>query len=257
MKKGIFDRIRPYLLVSPAMIGILVFTLYPLAKLIQLSFWNTNMLDPSKTKFVGFDNYAKIFARPDFIKSLNNTFVYTVVTVLLITIIALIMAVWLNTAKNWVNSLLQAVVFCPHIISIVSVALIWLWMMEPTFGLFNYVLQAMGLEPLMWLSSSKTAMASVIAVSVWKSVGYDTLIFLAALQGVPASLYEAAKLDNAGKFKTFWKITIPMISPQLFFTLIIVPLHPSRCLTPFVCSPRAAPTTQPQPWFTPSTPRRC
>lgn len=123
--------------------------------------------------------------------------------------------------KFKLNRLVQAAVFCPHVVSIVSIALIWLWMMEPNFGLFNFLLRKLGLPTSSWLSGSSTAMPSVILVSVWKAVGYDTLIFMAALQSVPASLYEAAKLDHANKVVIFFKITLPMISPQLFFTLII------------------------------------
>ena len=198
-----------------------MFTIYPVIKLIQLSFMNVNMLDDSKTKFVGLENYQKVFARPDFIKSLNNTILYTAAVVILITLLALILAVWLNSKRSAMNSVMQAVVFSPHVVAIVSIALIWQWMMEPNFGLFNYVLKFLGLPTSQWLTSSDTAMACVIAISVWKAVGYDMLIFLAALQGVPKELYESAKLDNAGKWTVFWKITIPMVSPQLFFTLII------------------------------------
>ncbi|MBS6859445.1 MAG: ABC transporter permease [Clostridiales bacterium] len=221
MKKKAHEKVRPYLMILPAMLGILVFTIYPVIKLIQLSFMNVNMLDDSKTKFVGLENYQKVFARPDFIKSLNNTILYTAAVVILITLLALILAVWLNSKRSAMNSVMQAVVFSPHVVAIVSIALIWQWMMEPNFGLFNYVLKFLGLPTSQWLTSSDTAMACVIAISVWKAVGYDMLIFLAALQGVPKELYESAKLDNAGKWTVFWKITIPMVSPQLFFTLII------------------------------------
>ncbi len=221
MKKKAYEKARPYLMIAPAMVGILLFTIYPVISLVRLSFMNVNMLDDSKTRFVGFENYEKVFARPDFIKSLNNTIVYTVAVVLIITLLALVLAVWLNSKKSAMNSVVQAVIFSPHVVAIVSVALIWQWMMEPNFGLFNYVLRTLGLPTSKWLTSSDTAMACVILISVWKAVGYDMLIFLAALQGVPKELYESAKLDNASKWTVFWKITIPMVSPQLFFTLII------------------------------------
>ena len=221
MKKKAYEKARPYLMIAPAMVGILLFTIYPVISLVRLSFMNVNMLDDSKTRFVGFENYEKVFARPDFIKSLNNTIVYTVAVVLIITLLALVLAVWLNSKKSAMNSVVQAVTFSPHVVAIVSVALIWQWMMEPNFGLFNYVLRTLGLPTSKWLTSSDTAMACVILISVWKAVGYDMLIFLAALQGVPKELYESAKLDNASKWTVFWKITIPMVSPQLFFTLII------------------------------------
>lgn len=221
MKKKAYEKARPYLMIAPAMAGILLFTIYPVISLVRLSFMNVNMLDDSKTRFVGFENYEKVFARPDFTKSLNNTIVYTVAVVLIITLLALVLAVWLNSKKSAMNSVVQAVIFSPHVVAIVSVALIWQWMMEPNFGLFNYVLRTLGLPTSKWLTSSDTAMACVILISVWKAVGYDMLIFLAALQGVPKELYESAKLDNASKWTVFWKITIPMVSPQLFFTLII------------------------------------
>ena len=221
MKKKAYEKARPYLMIAPAMVGILLFTIYPVISLVRLSFMNVNMLDDSKTRFVGFENYEKVFARPDFIKSLNNTIVYTVAVVLIITLLALVLAVWLNSKKSAMNSVVQAVIFSPHVVAIVSVALIWQWMMEPNFGLFNYVLRTLGLPTSKRLTSSDTAMACVILISVWKAVGYDMLIFLAALQGVPKELYESAKLDNASKWTVFWKITIPMVSPQLFFTLII------------------------------------
>lgn len=214
-------KVRPYVMIAPAMIGILVFTIYPIIKLIQLSLQNTNMLNPSESKFVGLDNYIKVLNRPDFHKSLINTVIYTVAVVFLITAIALLLAVWLNSKNTKLNRIVQAAVFCPHVVSIVSISLIWLWMMEPNFGLFNYILKGVGLPTSKWLSGSATAMPSVILVSVWKAVGYDTLLLLAALQSVPSSLYEAAKLDHANKVVMFFKITLPMISPQLFFTLII------------------------------------
>ncbi|MEF2879230.1 MAG: sugar ABC transporter permease [Blautia sp.] len=220
-KRSVAKKVRPYVMIAPAMLGILVFTIYPIIKLIELSLKDTNMLNPSNTKFVGLDNYTKVLSRPDFQKSMVNTVVYTIAVVFLITAIALILAVWLNAKNTRLNRLVQAAVFCPHVVSIVSIALIWLWMMEPNFGLFNYILKSLGLPTLKWLSGSQTAMPSVILVSVWKAVGYDTLLLLAALQSVPTSLYEAAKLDHANKLVMFFKITLPMISPQLFFTLII------------------------------------
>ena len=212
---------RPYLMIAPAMAGIALFTIYPIIRLIYLSFMNINMLDKAQSAFVGLENYQYIFARPDFIKSLINTFTYTIAVVLIITAISLVMAVWLNGKKCRLNTIAQTFAFFPHIVSIVSASIIWLWMMEPNFGLFNYLLRSVGLPKVLWLTSSKTAMLSVIIVSVWKAVGYDMLIIMAALQGIPPELYEAASIDNANKPMVFFRITIPMISPQLFFILIV------------------------------------
>lgn len=120
------------------------------------------------------------------------------------------------------NSLTQVAVFTPHVVSIVSVALIWMWMMDPGYGLLNVAARALGLPTSKWLQSSDTAMMSIVFVSLWKSIGYYTLILIAALQSVPSSIYEAAELDNSGVIKTFFRITLPMISPQIFFCTIIM-----------------------------------
>ena len=135
---------------APALAGILLFTIYPIIKLIQLSLMNTNMLNPSESRFIGLDNYRKVLSRPDFHKSLNNTVVYTIAVVLIITAIALLLAVWLSEKSSKLNRLVQAAVFCPHVVSIVSIALIWLWMMEPNFGLFNFLLRKLGLPTSSW-----------------------------------------------------------------------------------------------------------
>jgi sn-glycerol 3-phosphate transport system permease protein len=216
-----WERIRPYLLVAPAMIGICLFVMYPVIYLIYLSFYKYNLLNKAKSKYIGLDNFKQIFTRGDFYQALTNTVVYTIGVVVLTMLISLLIALWLNKKKS-INAIVQAGIFTPHIISIVSIALVWLWLMEPNQGLLNFVFKAIGLPPSPWLQSSKTALMSVIIVSVWHGIGYYTLIIVAALQSIPPTIYEAAALDNASRFKVFYKITIPLISPQLFFLLIIM-----------------------------------
>ncbi|WP_068775868.1 carbohydrate ABC transporter permease [Paenibacillus sp. FJAT-26967] len=220
-KKRIWEAVRPYLMILPAMAGILLFVIYPVFYLIKLSFYKYNLMNKDKSKFIGMDNYTQIFSRDDFYTALWNTVIYTIGVVGLTMILSLLIAVWLNK-KTRFNAIVQAGIFTPHIISIVSVALVWMWLMEPSHGLLNYVLKAVGLPGSPWLQSSGTAMISVILVSVWQNIGYYTLIIVAALQSVPPTIYEAAALDNASKFKVFTKITLPLISPQLFFILIIM-----------------------------------
>jgi sn-glycerol 3-phosphate transport system permease protein len=213
--------LKPYIMIAPAMAGIAMFTVYPIIRLIILSFYNTNMLNPSKTKFAGFDNYIKEFARAAFSKSLINTVIYTFFMIILVLAISLIMAVWLGRKQSAANSFTQVCVFTPHIVSMVSVALIWTWLLEPQLGLVNIILRSQGLPTSKWLQGSESALMSIIMVSTWKSVGYYTLIFIAAIQSISTEIYEAAELDKTGKVKTFFKITLPMISPQIFFALII------------------------------------
>jgi sn-glycerol 3-phosphate transport system permease protein len=220
-KRRLWEAVRPYVMILPAMAGIILFVIYPVLYLVKLSFYKYNLLNASRSKFIGLDNFTQIFTRGDFYSALINTVVYTVGVVLLTLILSLLIAVWLSR-KSRFNAVVQAGIFTPHIISIVSIALVWMWMMEPSYGLLNFLLKSLGLPTSQWLQSSRTAMMSIIIVSVWQGIGYYTLIIVAALQSIPPSIYEAAALDNAGKFKMFYKITLPLISPQLFFILIIM-----------------------------------
>lgn len=222
MKKTLKDRLVPYFLIAPAMIGVFMFVVYPVFKLIHLSLYDTNMLNPSKTKFVGLNNFVKVFERDAFTKAMSNTAIYSFFSIIIVLGIALVLSVWLGHRNTKLNSLTQIAIFTPHVISMVSIALIWLWMMEPRYGLLNAILETVNLPTLKWLQSSETSLMSIILVSSWKSIGYYTVILIASLQSIPKSIYEAASLDNAGVFRTFFKITLPMISPQIFFSLIVL-----------------------------------
>lgn len=221
MRNGAFwPRLRPYAMVAPVIVGIVLFVFYPIAYLSQLSLNDYNLLNPAMSEFIGFENYIELFQRADFYVALRNTLVYTLGTVSITLTLAVLFALLLKRHTR-LGSIVQAGIFIPHVISIVSISLVWLLMMEPSFGLINTILKSLGLPTSMWLQSSETSMMSIIIVSVWHSTGYFTLIVLAALHSIPASLYEAAALDNAGPVRVFFKITLPMLSPQLFFMLII------------------------------------
>lgn len=222
MKKRFVDTIKPYLLLLPAFIGIGLFTIYPVIKAIYWSFFKVNQLNQSKTRFVGLNNYTYLLTNKNFLKTLKNTGVYTLWTVVIILLIAIVLAVWLSKRQDKMTKFTQAAAFTPHITSMVTIAMIFSQMMNPQIGLFNEALKALGLPTCQFLQSSDTAMASVIFVATWKSIGYYSLIIIGALQSISPSIYEAAALDNAGELRTLTKITIPMISPQLFFTLIVM-----------------------------------
>lgn len=221
MRNGtLWPRLRPYAMVAPVIAGIVLFVFYPIAYLGQLSLNDYNLLNPAMSEFIGLENYLQLFQRADFYVALRNTLVYTLGTVSITLTLAMLFALLLKRHTK-LGSIVQAGIFIPHVISIVSISLVWLLMMEPSFGLINTILKSLGLPTSMWLQSSDTSMMSIIIVSVWHSTGYFTLIVLAALHSIPASLYEAAALDNAGPVRVFFKITLPMLSPQLFFMLII------------------------------------
>lgn len=215
-------QLLPYFMVAPAMIFLGLFTVYPMLNLIYLSFTNWNLISPTKS-FVGLTNYRELFLRDDFWQTLKNTAVFTVFSVVIILALAILLAILIKVPKK-INTAIQLTMFLPHVVSLVCVSMIFRWLMDPDIGIFNLVLNFFGFPSLKWLQSSDTAMMSVILVNIWRSVGYITLIVLSGLQRIPAEIYEAASLDNASSWRVFWKITLPMISPQLFFLLITMTL---------------------------------
>lgn len=219
-KKDLMEKSWPYLMVAPAMTFLLLFTFYPMVNLVYLSLFDYNLI--SRKDFIGLENYHTLFfIKNDFIIALKNTGVYTVLTVGLIMLFSILYALWLQKNSS-LDRFSQTAIFTPHLVAMISCGLIWAWIMEPETGLLNAVFNALGLPRLRWLNSSKTAMISIVIVSVWKSIGYYSIIILSALKSIPAEIYEAADLDNTGRFRRFFKITLPMISPQLFFLLIVM-----------------------------------
>ncbi|MBP2079595.1 carbohydrate ABC transporter permease [Oceanobacillus polygoni] len=210
---------RPYLFVAPAIIVFLVFFIQPIFYMIYLSFHDWNFISPDKT-FVGLGNFKELLSDPMFLEVIRNTLMYTFFTVLFSISIALLMSIWLNK-QGWMYSFVQGAVFSPHIISLVSIAMLWMWIMDADYGLLNWVLSLVGLEKVPWLTDPNTALSSLIIIAVWKNIGYFTLIIIAGLQSIPKHLYEAAALDRTPPWRRFAKITFPMLSPSLFFLTII------------------------------------
>lgn len=211
-------KVLPYAFVVPAILFLLIFTIYPLLDMVYMSFTDWKLVQPAKN-FVGLHNYNYLFGRSDFWNALGNTFYYSVLTVVSQFCAAVLFAIWLRKNTR-INSLVRTALFTPHIVALLSVAMVWSWLMNEEQGLLNMLLNLLGLPGLRWLNSAETAMTSLVIVSWWKSVGYYTVIIFAALQTIPAEIYEAADLDNAGRFSRFFRITFPMISPQAFLCLI-------------------------------------
>lgn len=215
------SELKGYLLILPSILLLCVFTIYPIFYLIDSSMRDGSLLS-KKREFVGLENFATLFKSVDFHTTLKNTFIYSIGLVILLMVLATLFAVWVNSkAQKRLNSVTLAAVFTPHIISLVSVSTVFLWIMDPQIGAINYVVRSLGFQPFPFLASSKTALASLVGMMVWKSLGYYSLLILAALQGVPKDIYEAAEIDDTPKIRTFFRITLPMISPTLFFTTIV------------------------------------
>ncbi len=207
------------LYLMPFMIPLLLFWIYPLFSSFYISLTDWDYISPTYN-FVGLYNYVDIFTDPDFIKVLMNTFVFAVGTIGLTIVFGLLLA--LVFQKNFIGSrFYQLIIFSPWITPTVAVSLVWSWIYEPDRGLLNHILGYVGIEPLQWLHSSKTAMLGIVIFTVWKSIGYTMLFYLGALEKVPKSAYEAADIDGGNWWQKFTHITLPLISPTTYFLFII------------------------------------
>ncbi len=215
------ERLMGYILAAPAVILLVVFTVYPLIYLIYRSLFGGNLI-AKDLDFVGIENYQTLFESEDFHKVLTNTLVYTLITVVLTIVLAVIIASWLHSKRNRkLNDITQTFIFTPHIISVVSVSTLFLWLMDSKMGFLNSVLNALGFDSYTFLASPDTALFSIALVMVWKGLGYYVLLIMAALQNIPSNVYEAAEIDDTPKLRTFFKITLPMISPTILFTSVV------------------------------------
>ena len=216
-RKG--DLASGLLFLSPTLVIFSTFILFPVFFSFYLSFQKWNMFSGDAT-FVGFDNYVRMFQSADFWLVLKNTAIYSIGTIPINMALALWVAYILNK-KLAGKKLLRTLFFAPVIISPVAAALIWRWMYDPNFGLVNFFVESLGLDPVNWLNEPTAAMFALIIMSVWKTFGINMVLFSAGLQGIPDSYYEAAELDGAGKWAKFWNITVPMLAPTTFFIMIM------------------------------------
>ncbi|MEN8698686.1 carbohydrate ABC transporter permease [Bacillus infantis] len=213
------NKLRPYGMIAPSIAIFGLFFIYPILYMIYLSFHDWNFVSPVKD-FVGIGNFKALFTEREFIEVMQNTFTYTALTVSLTVAVSLLLALWLNR-QGALYGFVQGAIFSPHIISLVSVSMLWMWLMDTDYGLLNWFLNLFGIANVPWLTDPGTSLFSLVIVAVWKGIGFNTLIFIAGLQSIPKDIYEAAELDEANKARTFFKLTLPMLSPTLFFLTII------------------------------------
>lgn len=203
------------LMLAPALTVLTTFVFFPVVYVVFLSFLDWDLISPDK-QFVGLDNYVDLARSGEFRAVLLRTVVYSAATAAITLPLALLLAVFLNQMFRGRN-IYRTVLSSPFAVPLVGSAVIWLWLYDPSYGLINYLLGLVGIQGPAWLESSSTALLSVIIVSVWHYVGYYALLFLVGLQDIPAELYEAARIDGAGKWTEFWNITLPLLSPTILF----------------------------------------
>ncbi len=207
-----------YLFISPWLIGFVLFSLGPMILSLFMSFTRWSLLSPPQ--WVGWENYQEaLFQDPLVYKSLWNTAYYTVFSVPLGVLLSLILALLLNQNLKG-QTFFRTIFFLPSVTNMVAVSILWMWIFNPEFGLLNRALSLVGVAGPLWLQSETWAKPALILMSLW-GIGGGMIITLAALQGIAPELYEAAELDGARAWRRFFHITLPMISPALFFNLIM------------------------------------
>ncbi len=208
----------PALFILPCFMGLGIFTYIPVLMSLGLSFSYWNLL--GQPQWVGFSNYSAVLQDPVFWKTLQNTVMFVLGTVSLDVTMALLLALLLNRAIRGIG-VFRTIFFLPVITPMVSVALVWGWLYDPNYGWLNAILQLFGVEPIAWLYDKQWALGAIILLQVWKGMGYNMVILLAGLQGIPTHIYESAELDGANGWQQFWRLTLPMLSPTLFFVVTV------------------------------------
>jgi multiple sugar transport system permease protein len=214
------EAVAGYLFILPTYLGFFVFILLPIFGAAGISLTEFSII--GETKFIGLENYTKILTDPRLRIAYSNTVVFTVFAVAFNAGIGLILAVLLNQRLPMLmKNIYRSIFFFPLLVAHTYIATIWRFLYQKDTGVLNYYLGFLGVDPIPWISSAQWVMPSIIIMDVWKNTVFAMLIFLAGLQNIPAEYYEAAKIDGASDWQAFLRITLPLLSPTIFFVLVI------------------------------------
>ena len=205
-------------MVAPVIIGLIVLNIYPFIDSIIMSLYKSQGLGPAK--FVGLQNYVKMFKDKQIWQSTWNSFYFVILTVPVGVFIALLLAVLLNS-KIKGRDAYRCIYFLPMVVAPAAVAMVWRWIFNAEVGILNQMLSVFGIRGPNWLSDPNLAIVSIAIIAIWSAVGYDLVMILAGLQSISASYYEAAEIDGANAVQRFFHITVPLISPTLFFVILM------------------------------------
>lgn len=224
-KKGMSHRKKTeifwgLLMIAPVTIGLGIFYFYPFVRVIRDSFHNIGSFDRD-LGFVGLENYSTMFQDTEMWGTLLNTLKYVAIIVPFSLLIALLLAVLLNSKVKG-QSVFRVIYFLPAITMSVAVSMVWRWIFNGDFGILNSIMTSIGLEPRQWLAEKSTALICVCVVAIWSNVGYYMIILLAGIQGISKGYYEAAEIDGATGWQKFRKITMPLLSPTIFYVVIML-----------------------------------
>lgn len=205
-----------WLFITPAFLCFLLFLFIPAIMAVVMSFTSYNVFTPMK--FIGIKNYLRAFDDTYFLLAMKNICLYVLMFVPAVVILSFLLALLLNQKVRGIKTF-RVLFYLPCLTSAVASAIVWKWLMNPSGGLLNNILTSLGLPPGTWLNNSKTALSSIVIICVWSTLASNIMIYLAALQNVPASVYESARLDGAGWFKQMLHITVPLVAPTTYFVV--------------------------------------
>jgi len=205
-------------MIAPTMIGLLVLNIIPIFQTLYLSFFKSGAFGKGNI-FVGLDNYKTLLGDAQVWQALRNTLVYAGLVVPITIVIAMLIAVLLNGRLKG-KGIYRTIYFIPMVAAPAAVTMMWKWLYNHQFGLINHLLGNLGISKVNWIDDPNVAMISIVIIGVWSTIGYSMVLLLAGLQEIPRDYYEAAQIDGASPVKQFFKITLPLVSPTLFFVLV-------------------------------------
>ena len=226
------ERVAAYIFVAPAVILLIAFLVVPMIYTVYFSGFKYQIMRPDAMKFIGFENYQKLFSDKNFWLALKNTVYFTVIVVPCQCALALALALLVSKKFRGV-AVFRTMYFAPQLTSMVVISVVWsvLYNANPNTGLINSILVSLGMSPIKFLSDANTAMNSIIFMSAWQGAGYQMMIFLAGLQGIPRDQYEAASVDGATKFKQFLYITLPGLKGTIKYVIMITMIQAMKLFT--------------------------
>lgn len=207
-----------YLFILPSLIGFTIFYAVPAIRAVMISFTEWNLL--SDATWVGLENYQTLFEDDRFWRSMQTTLMYVILNIPLQTILAIIIAVMLERVHDTTSSVLRGLMILPWLMPNVVVGLLWLWMLDPSLGIVNVGLEAIGLPSQPFLGSPDQSIASIAGINIWRHAGYNAILIYAGLKTIPKGLYEASSIDGASRTTQFFRITIPLLRPVLVFVIV-------------------------------------
>ena len=230
------ERVAAYIFTAPAMILLVAFLVVPMIYTVYYSVFKYQVMRPNDITFIALENYTKLFQDADFWKALKNTVYFSIIVVPVQCALALALALLVSKRFKGV-AIFRTMYFGPQLTSMVVISVLWavLYNSNPNTGLINSMLVGLGMEPINFLTNEKTAMNSIIFMSAWQGAGYQMMIFLAGLQGIPSSLYEASSIDGASKFEQFLYVTLPQLKGTIKYVIMITLIQAMKLFTqPYV-----------------------